>query len=271
MGAAPPRYIVTMSSSYDDMRAASGHFWPSEYPVALKQRARDLIDLRCEKAVADDSLDHIEPRGTARDNTHWLPFVAKCEQHFGFRDLKYLDLGCAGGGLVFDFAIRRHFAMGLEGSDFSKINRRAEWATIPDNLFTCDITRRFDIIEKASGAAMQFDVIGLWDVIEHLPEERLDIFFANVRRHLAPDGLFCGTVSTREASHSGSGRNHHETVQPRAWWLDTFERHGLSMTANVFAFQDFPRGNGIIFPANFAERPEEGFHFVLRAASASRD
>lgn len=251
--------------SYEEMRAESLHFWPQGFSAPLKYDIPSLVNFSCEKVVADDSLDHIEPRGTARDNTHWLPFVTKCEAHFGYRDLRYLDLGCAGGGLVFDFATRRHLAIGLEGSDYSQLRKRAEWATIPNNLFTCDITRPFQIDDKTTGGPLEFDVIGIWDALEHLHVDRLAVFFANVRRHLSAQGIFCGTVSTREASQSESGKNHHETVQPRSWWEEQFANNGFKHTSSaVFDFRDFPRGNGIIFPANFQTAPDEGFHFVLQ-------
>lgn len=253
---------------YEQLRAEALHFWPTGRPPSPKYNPRSLVELRCERPIADDSLDHLEPRGTARDNTHWLPFVAKCEQLFSHRDVRYLDIGCAGGGLVFDFAARRHFAMGLEGSDYSLRHKRAEWATIPDNLYTCDVTRRFSIADRGTGQPFEFDVIGIWDVLEHLAEERLDVFFSNVRSHLSRDGLFCGTVSTREAMHSATtGRNHHETVQPKDWWLNAFATAGFKNVARpTFDFFDYPRGNGIIFPANFQEHPDEGFHFVLTSA-----
>jgi SAM-dependent methyltransferase len=252
--------------SLEEMRFESAHFWPTGFPVAIKYVPSDLVEFSCERRIAEDSLDHLEPRGTAHDNTHWLPFVAKCESHFGFRDLRYLDLGCAGGGLVFDFAIRRHFAMGLEGSDYSLARKRAEWATIPDNLYTCDITYAFQVTERATGRPMLFDVIGIWDALEHLPEARLPTFFSNVRMHLSPTGLFCGTVSTREARESDSGGNHHATVRPRSWWEELFSRQGFRQSEGVFSFEEYPRGNGIIFPADFQLRPEEGFHFVLSLA-----
>jgi SAM-dependent methyltransferase len=254
--------------SYTEMRADCAHFWPPEFPVSIKYNPRELVDFRCDKPIADDSLDHIEPRGTARDNTHWVPFVAKCEEIFGFRDLRYLDLGCAGGGLVFDFAIRRHFAIGLEGSDYSLKCKRAEWATVPDNLFTCDITRPFLITDKRTQSPMLFDVIGIWDALEHLPEAHLDTFFENVRTHLAPDGLFCGTVSTRSASKSESGGNHHQTVQPRSWWDRQFLRSGFEpLSKSPFAFEEYPRGNGVIFPADFRAQPDDGFHFIVRRST----
>ena len=97
------------------------------------------IKLVTEQPVAYDSLDHIDPVGTIRDNTRHYGFYNKCRSIYG-KSLSFLDLGCAGGGLVFDFALNGHVAIGLEGSDISKILARTNWRTIPDNLFTCDIT-----------------------------------------------------------------------------------------------------------------------------------
>jgi 2-polyprenyl-3-methyl-5-hydroxy-6-metoxy-1,4-benzoquinol methylase len=256
--------------AYEQLRAECAHFWPPGYPLVPKYDARELIEFRCEKAIATDSLDHIEPRGTAKDNTHWVPFIARCEAIFGFRDLRYLDLGCAGGGLVFDFLARRHFAIGLEGSDFSLLRRRAEWATIPHHLFTCDITHPFRVLERATGETLHFDVIGIWDALEHLPEERLPTFFSNVAAHLSPQGVFCGTVSTREASASTGDRNHHATVKPKCWWETVFANHKLELIEpSPFELNDFPRGNGILFPADFSLRPDDGFHFVARKSAAA--
>jgi SAM-dependent methyltransferase len=258
------------TKTYDDLRAEAVHFWPPGFPIELKYDPAALVEVKCEKLLADDSLDHLEPRGTAQDNTHWTPFVARCEAYFGFRDLRYLDLGCAGGGLVFDFAVRRHFAIGLEGSDYSLLRKRAEWASIPKNLYTGDMTRWFRIVERATGAPMLFDVIGIWDALEHLEAERLPTFFDNVSTHLAADGLLCGTVSTRAARTSPSGGNHHATVRPRSWWEAEFAAHGfVSTPTSVFKFEEFPRGNGIVFPADFSVRPDDGFHFTLVKRAAA--
>ena len=79
--------------------------------------------------VAYTSNDHRFPWGTKNDNTRSPRFCAAIERHFG-RRVSALDLGCSGGGIVFDFLLRGHFAMGLEGSDFSLKTQRAEWRLI---------------------------------------------------------------------------------------------------------------------------------------------
>jgi hypothetical protein len=101
--------------------------------------------LKTNKPVAFDSPDHIVPRGTKYDNTRNMLFNKKLEALFGHRSLYVLDLGCAGGGFVKDCLEDGHFAVGLEGSDYSKKLERAEWRTIPANLFTCDITEDFSL------------------------------------------------------------------------------------------------------------------------------
>jgi 2-polyprenyl-3-methyl-5-hydroxy-6-metoxy-1,4-benzoquinol methylase len=214
------------------------------------------------KPVAKDSLDHRFPHGTASDNTRWPRFVAACERLFG-PHLKFLDLGCAGGGLVLDFALRGHDAMGLEGSDYSLVRQRAEWRTLTHRLMTCDIAQPFKI-RRVNGDAMKFDVISAWDVLEHIQEADLPILFKNVRDHLAPQGIFTGTVSTRSARVAPDGANYHATVRPKTWWLDAFAASGLEFRVpDPFEFEDYPRGNGNNYPANFKTQPDTGFHFSL--------
>ncbi|WP_461659022.1 class I SAM-dependent methyltransferase [Methylorubrum aminovorans] len=213
--------------------------------------------------IAADSVDHLYPHGTANDNTHWPRFVERCEEVYGY-DLAMLDLGCAGGGLVYDFAVRGHDAYGLEGSDYSLRQQRAEWSTIPDRLFTCDLTKPFALMLEESSSAYNFDVITAWDVMEHIPEEALATFFANVRAHLKPHGIFVGTVSTRPAREAPDGRNYHATIRDKEWWLACFEQNGLRPTTpEPFAYEDYPRGNGNNYPANFMLQPGTGFHFCM--------
>ena len=55
--------------------------------------------------IAADSNDHRFPRGTMSDNTRHPRFVFRCEELFS-NGVSVLDLGCAGGGLVYDFVSR---------------------------------------------------------------------------------------------------------------------------------------------------------------------
>lgn len=129
-----------------------------------------MLQIITEHPIAYESFDHIKPHGTANDNTHYPWFVTKTQRIFG-RKVKHMDLGCAGGGLVKDFIDMNHFSVGVEGSDFSFKNQRAEWKTIPGNLFTADITKPFHIIDDQDHKQVLFDVISAWEVMEHINKQ----------------------------------------------------------------------------------------------------
>jgi SAM-dependent methyltransferase len=215
------------------------------------------------------------------DDSRNARFNAKLYSLLGERrSLRVMDLGCAGGGFVKDLVNDGHDAIGLEGSDYStkwdgpggteqeratrKPGRRAEWATIPDRLFTCDITRRFEVLsgemnhpdgEYFYGGAATFDVITAWEVMEHLPEERLPTLVDNVLRHLKPEGLWIMSVSSQ------SGGPHHQTVKSREWWVTLFERHGLANDQEKVHYfgDDWIRGPN--------QNAPQSFHLILKRAS----
>lgn len=232
------------------------------------------VVLRTGHPVATDTVDHRFPHGTARDNTRAPWFVARCERALGPGPLTVLDLGCAGGGLVFDFTLRGHRAVGLEGSDFSEQRLRAEWRLLGDRLFTCDVTRPFELIDTSGGgtAPMRFRLITAWDVMEHFHPDRIDAVLDNVLRHLAPDGLFAGSISTRPARSAPDGTNYHGTIRPREWWVRAFGDRGLRFDdTGPFDHVHFVRGNASCpqHPVDFARSPEAGFHFVARPTEGS--
>jgi 2-polyprenyl-3-methyl-5-hydroxy-6-metoxy-1,4-benzoquinol methylase len=230
--------------------------------------AAGAFEVKTDYPVALDSADHQFPWGTVNDNTRSPRFVAACERYF-HRQLRHLDLGCSGGGLVLDFLLRGHVSVGLEGSDVSLRAQRAEWRLLRNNLLTCDISRPFDVYEVGCEGAVRFDVITAWEVVEHIANEDLPTLMENVQKHLAPDGLFVGSVTTIPDT-SESGAEYHRTVAPKAWWVQRFRELGMEMLENhPFVRDDFCRGtgNGPLDP-DFACNPEQGFHFVCRKAKA---
>lgn len=97
--------------------------------------------------VAKDSPDHIMPHGTKLDNSKNPRFNKKIYNLFNFANpIKILDLGCSGGGFVKQSLDDSSLAVGLEGSDFSKKEKRAEWKTLSNKfLFTADISKEFTV------------------------------------------------------------------------------------------------------------------------------
>jgi hypothetical protein len=187
------------------------------------------IIIKREKEVAYDSPDYLMPWGTRRDNSRNRRFNEKLYKLFPQDNefLKILDLGCSGGGFVRDCLNDGCLAVGLEGSDFSKKTRRAEWATIPDFLFTCDITEKFELFkeDKKGVEPILFNVITTWEVIEHISEQNLSKVAENVKQHLHKNGLWIMSVSPNEEIIGGVRL--HQTVHLKPWWISKFQSLGF--------------------------------------------
>ena len=153
-----------------------------------------MITIQTDFPVATDSLDHQHPHGTGWDNSVHAPFNAKILQRWP--NARLLDIGCAGGGLVKSIIDDGGFAVGVEGSDFSKnqVPPRAEWATIPGNLFTTDATKPFTILDDDT--QIMFDVITCWEVMEHIAKDDIGGVLGNVANHLTPDGRFITSINS---------------------------------------------------------------------------
>ena len=235
------------------------HFHIDKAREALARTYRLVTD----HPIAYQSDDHIHPRGTRNDNTRSPRFVSAAERIFQ-RKIRVLELGCAGGGLVLDFLLAGHEAVGVEGSDYSLIWKRAEWANIPNHLFTADITKPFEFIE--SDQAVKFDLITAWELLEHIDDGSLDGLFENIRRHLSDDGFFVGSVATFDDFDRTTGAIWHVTVKPREWWRERITRAGFEVMAEPFSTADYPRGSGNprAHDWNASTHPELGFHICFR-------
>ena len=122
--------------------------------------------LVCSRNIAVDSNDHIEPESTFEGNVSRPEFVYACERVLAKNKLKFLDIGCGSGALVFDFICKGHFAVGIDGSDACGILGKGYWEKIK-HLHNCDVTRDFTFIDK-SEQRISFDIISMWEVFEHI-------------------------------------------------------------------------------------------------------
>jgi len=173
--------------------------------------------------VAWESPDHIFPVGTKNDNSTSAPYIEEVERHFGGRKINVMDIGCAGGQLIVDFANRGHNAIGLEGSDYDIKHGLHNWPSYYKNvLWTADLTKPLRI-ENEDGERVLFDIISAWEVVEHISREDLPAFFDNVLDQLKPDGIFVSSVNmgpdTRRDEH-GNLHVLHQTVFPEAFWKE---------------------------------------------------
>lgn len=174
--------------------------------------------------VALNSPDHLYPVGAKNDNSTNGNYIMEVEKYFKnkhkIKRINYLDLGCAGGQLVTDFYVRGHFAVGLEGSDIGVRDKLFNWPKFGGSLLhTADITKEFRI--HRSGKRVFFDMISMWEVMEHIKREEISKVLDNVLENLAPGGLFIASINTTEDTREDENGNiiHlHQSVYPEEVW-----------------------------------------------------
>lgn len=225
------------------------------------------IKLETEYPVAYESNDHIVPHGTIRDDTRYPRFIHACEMYFKNMDkLAFADLGCSSGGIVLDALLRGHEAVGLEGSDESFKQQRAHWRVIPNNLFTCDVTKPFTL--KKDGIRKEFDVISAWEMLEHIRESDLDALLKNIKDHLKLGGIFVGSIANWDDIDEKTGVNWHVNLHPYEWWSEKFKTFGFEIITEKFSPYDMARGtynppHCYEFPAESYD-PEKDFYIVAK-------
>jgi 2-polyprenyl-3-methyl-5-hydroxy-6-metoxy-1,4-benzoquinol methylase len=175
--------------------------------------------LETKHTVAFESPDHLIPWGTRRDNSTNKKFVTvmlqRIEGEFPGVTRGSLDLGCSGGQLVDDFRSLGWLAVGLEGSDFSLKNGRANWPALAGkNLFTCDVSKPFKI--TVDGQPAKFHLITMWEVLEHIPTHELPQLFDNIVGHLEKGGYFIASTTSAPDIHDGIDL--HQTKWTNGQW-----------------------------------------------------
>lgn len=224
-------------------------------PSSLKR-----IIVLADREVAYDSPDHLVPWGTRKNNSRQRRFNQKLYRLFESYDrpMWVLDIGCSGGGFVKDCLDDGCVAVGLEGSDYSKKLRRAEWRTIPEFLFTADITAPVKITGEFVGGEkpILFDAITCWEVMEHIRENDLAVVAQNVKQHLRSGGLWIMSISPIDDMVNGV--NLHQTVKPKQWWVEKFSTFGLIHLEKYVSYFNTQFVRGPKFNADAAS-----FHLVL--------
>jgi len=193
------------------------------------------LKIETEYKIAFDSPDHIAPWGTARDNYTNRSFVLLMNKllcgDFSNTQLKFLDLGCAGGQLVKDFRDLGYISVGLEGSDYSLKHKRANWPLLAGkSLFTCDITKPFEI--KLEDKKIKFNLITAWDVLEHIRTEELDNVFKNIINHLEKGGYFIASTSPSSDIHEGL-ELHQTRMTNQEWHMYIQEKYKELMLVDL--------------------------------------
>lgn len=188
-----------------------------------------MIKIKTNFSVAYDSNDHLTPYGCVRDSNTNYYYIEEVSNYFNNKKLNVLDIGCAGGQLIIDHHNRGDVAVGIEGSSHALNGAGSKnWQDYHNkNLFLCDASRPYEIQDE--NTLLKFDYIQCWEVLEHIPTERLHLFLTNVKNHLNENGIFCGSISQVDCS-SGT----HVSIFPKDRWTTIFNDAGLSMDDYIF-------------------------------------
>ncbi len=256
--------VLATSGAVRHRGVADDSVWRSQYQA--RYHGDTQVRLKTDHPVAVDAADTRWPRGAVNDSSMHPPFIDKVEKAlFSKGPIRVLDLGCAGGGMVREFLERGHEAVGLEGSDAPERLGLGEWRNCPLHLFTCDISSPFRLVDKA-GSPMFFDLVTAWEVLEHIAETKISILVENIASHLAPGGVFVGSVDMAPDGDLLTGAVYHVTLKPREWWLSRFRERGFEeLLPSPFTTREFVRGNGLGL-RDWDPADGEGFHLVLRLA-----
>ncbi len=220
-----------------------------------------MVKLKTENPIAYYSLDHQSPLGSINDNNTNVNYINEIKSHFNNNKINVLDLGCSGGQIVIDHHNLGDLSVGLEGSDSVLQNKLGayNWRTFHNkNLFFCDITEDFSLVDE-NDEIILFDVIQMWDVLEHIPESKLPSLFKNIKNHMKSDGIFIGQIS--QQIDPPEGPVHHVSVFGKDKWKSIFLESGLKMDDYPFSNTPRPRlgTNRLVFPdPNFSD----GFPFI---------
>jgi SAM-dependent methyltransferase len=152
-------------------------------------------------------------RRSARRKLAWLRTVERSVPRGG----RWLDVGCAAGFFLAE--ARAHYAVqGVELSAWSSAWAR-EQLGLP--VFT-------GTLQQAALPSGQYDVISLWDVIEHVPDPVP--LLAEAARLLAPAGRLVLTTGDWDSAYAQRrGRDWHLMTPP--WHLTMFGRRTLAQAA----------------------------------------
>ncbi|MEC5398158.1 class I SAM-dependent methyltransferase [Uliginosibacterium sp. H1] len=226
------------------------------------------LRLETDHPIASHSNDHIQPDSTAEGISRPAAFVRHCIDVLG-RDIRCLDIGVGAAGLVFEFVMQGIAALGIDGSDHCRKEGIGYWPILPENLFTCDITKPYRFAVRETGAPVAFQLITCWEVMEHIAANDTKVVLSRIRSLLADGGYFVGSIS-RLRYDAPDGSPYHVTLESPDWWQHHFKEAGLLIVDDhPFDVSLFCRGNGPRFQDfhNYSRDPGAGFHFVARASS----
>lgn len=149
--------------------------------------------------------------------------------------------------MVMDFHDAGCISHGIEGSDYSLRTKRAAWKHDLGILHTADIGKPFEF-------PIKFDIITLWEVIEHLDEQSLLGLILNLQQNLKDSGLVI--ISAPSGPDYIDGVNLHQTMWKKSSWIKFFASHGFYYQPKYISYFNRQWVRGRL-------ESEDSFHLVL--------
>lgn len=134
------------------------------------------------------------------------------------RNYSLLDIGCGNGLFVLDVIKAGNIGVGIDGCHFYKDYPGFLWSEFPDNAILVDASEAYEIYNNK--VLLQFDFITSWEHLEHIEEEQVNGWLANVKAHSHKNTKYIFSVSHRV---TGS----HICVKEENWWAKKFQDCGL--------------------------------------------
>lgn len=152
-----------------------------------------------------------------RDSYLYEAMVVWLNEFIPLAGKRILEVGCACGWLVEEL-VRNNFD--AYGQDISK------WATEHCPEWISDRIRECYSTEIAFEG--KFDLILSFETMEHVPMEDVEEYIRNMYDALNEGGIWFGTICLGHNNDRGDDPDEsHQTLQPRAWWNERFEKVGF--------------------------------------------
>ncbi len=158
------------------------------------------------------SADHRVPFGTLLTEYSFPHFLLARAVIRSCRVRSWCDLGT--GSATLPFQVARLGLVDVFGIDGSDAAVRAGKVRLPlSNFCVADITSRLEI-RGADGAPAFFEVVSALELVEHIPDAKLDGLFDNIRR-LRPKYVMLAVGLQPDPPY-------HINLKPMAAWLEEF-------------------------------------------------
>ena len=155
----------------------------------------------------------------------------------GYRNIKWLDVGCAFGDLTNEAFAAGIDAYGVDLSSYAILEGERKYPKLKERLLVCDCK---DLSFKFKPKT--FDVISVFETLEHLQNPRTCL--AVLKRLLKPKGILL--ISTPKPGPSATVDPTHINVQPFKFWKQALLNLNFKLTYPCIFLDIAKEGNPII-------------------------